>query len=75
MAKINVPPTRSNLLRIKQELNFAQEGYEILDRKREVLTAELIHVAHDAEEMQQRVWKLLESRIQSNRRSSIADGA
>lgn len=59
MAKINVPPTRSNLLRIKQELQFAREGYEILNRKREVLTSELIHVAHDAEILQQQVWKLL----------------
>lgn len=59
MAKINVPPTRSNLLRIKQELRFAREGYEILNRKREVLTGELIRVAHDAELVQQQVWKLL----------------
>ena len=59
MAHINIPPTRSNLLRVKQDLQFAREGYEILNRKREVLTAELIRVAHDAEEMQQKVWTLL----------------
>jgi V/A-type H+-transporting ATPase subunit D len=59
MAKINVAPTRSNLLRIKQELQFAKEGYEILNRKREVLTTELIRMAHNAEELQQQVWQLL----------------
>lgn len=59
MAHINVPPTRSNLLRMKQELQFAREGYEILDRKREVLTTELIRLAHDAEELQTEVWKLV----------------
>ena len=59
MAKINIAPTRSNLLRIKQELQFAKEGYEILNRKREVLTAELIRLAHNAEELQQQVWALL----------------
>jgi V/A-type H+-transporting ATPase subunit D len=59
MPPINVPPTRSNLLRMKQELAFAREGYEILDRKREVLTMELIHLAHDAELLQEEVWKLL----------------
>lgn len=59
MAHINVPPTRSNLLRMKQELQFAREGYEILDRKREVLTTELIRMAHDAEELQTEVWKLV----------------
>ena len=51
MARINIPPTRSNLLRVKQELQFAREGYEILDRKREVLTTELIRLAHSAQEI------------------------
>lgn len=59
MAKINVPPTRSNLLRIKQELQFAKEGYEILNRKREVLTTELIAMSHNAEELQNKVWAKL----------------
>lgn len=59
MTNINIPPTRSNLLRMKQELRFAQEGYEILDRKREVLTTELIQMAHDAQVVQEEVWKLV----------------
>ncbi len=59
MARINIPPTRSNLIRIKQDLNFAREGYEILNRKREVLTAELIQMAHDAEKVQREVWAML----------------
>jgi V/A-type H+-transporting ATPase subunit D len=59
MANINIPPTRSNLLRMKQELRFAKEGYEILDRKREVLTTELIQMAHDAQVVQEEVWKLV----------------
>jgi V/A-type H+-transporting ATPase subunit D len=59
MARTNVPPTRSNLLRLKQELEFVREGYEILDKKREVLATELIHLAHDAQELQQQVWDLL----------------
>jgi len=58
MPRINIPPTRSNLIRIKQDLQFAREGYEILDRKREVLTTELIRVAHEASELQEKVWKL-----------------
>jgi V/A-type H+-transporting ATPase subunit D len=60
MAKINIAPTRSNLLRIKQDLQFAKEGYEILNRKREVLTTELIKMAHNAEELQKQVWQLLD---------------
>jgi V/A-type H+-transporting ATPase subunit D len=59
MPRMNIPPTRSNLLRMKQELEFVREGYEILDKKREVLATELIHLAHDAEVLQRQVWDLL----------------
>lgn len=58
MSRINIPPTRSNLIRIKKELQFAREGYEILDRKREVLTTELIRLAHEASEVQNKVWEM-----------------
>lgn len=60
MPNINVAPTRTNLIRIKKDLRFAREGYEILDRKREVLTTELVRVAHEADVIQKEVWKLLE---------------
>jgi V/A-type H+/Na+-transporting ATPase subunit D len=60
MARINIPPTRSNLIRMKQDLEFIREGYDILNRKREVIAAELVRVAHEAEELQQKVWKSLE---------------
>ena len=59
MPPINIAPTRSNLIRVKKDLQFAREGYEILDRKREVLTNELVRVAHEAEVLQQEVWKLM----------------
>jgi len=61
MPTINVAPTRMNLIRLKNELRFAREGYEILDRKREVLTTELVRVAHEADVLQKEVWKLLET--------------
>lgn len=61
MPTINVAPTRTNLIRIKKDLRFAKEGYEILDRKREVLTTELVRVAHEADVIQKEVWKLLET--------------
>jgi V/A-type H+-transporting ATPase subunit D len=59
MPPINVAPTRSNLLRLRQELQFTREGYEILDRKREVLTSELLRIAHDAETLQAQVWEMV----------------
>ncbi len=58
MARSNIPPTRSNLIRIKRELAFAREGYEILDRKRDVLAKELVRMAEDAQKVQEEVEKL-----------------
>ncbi len=54
-----IAPTRNNLLRMRQALKLAQEGYEILDKKREVLTTELIHQAHNAATQQTQVWQKL----------------
>jgi V/A-type H+-transporting ATPase subunit D len=74
MPRINVPPTRSNLMRMKQELAFAREGYEILDRKREVLTTELVHLAHDAEVLQEQVWKLLAAAYRAMEKAKLTMG-
>jgi len=57
--RLNIPPTRSSLLRIRDALEMAHEGYEILDKKREVLSTELIHVAHDTERMEAEIRELL----------------
>jgi V/A-type H+/Na+-transporting ATPase subunit D len=75
MAPINIPPTRSNLIRMKQDLQFARQGYEILDRKREVLTTELIRVAHDAEVLQKEVWQLLVGAYSALERAQLTMGS
>jgi V/A-type H+-transporting ATPase subunit D len=62
---MRLAPTRSNLLSVRAGLKVAREGYEILDKKREVLTSELIHVAHHATELQTRVWALLAEAYQA----------
>jgi V/A-type H+/Na+-transporting ATPase subunit D len=47
-------------MQIRQSLKFAREGYEILDKKREVLTTELVRLAHDASELQAQVGVLFD---------------
>jgi len=74
MAKINVAPTRSNLIRIRKELQFSKEGYEILNRKREVLTTELIQMAHKAEELQKEVWALLAEAYEAMEKAQLNMG-
>lgn len=57
MAHLNIAPTRSNLIQTRHTLALAREGHQILDKKREVLTTELIRIAHDAAELQSHVWQ------------------
>ena len=74
MASLRIAPTRSNLLRMREALELAREGYEILDRKREVLTTELMHVAHEASQLQQQVWARLAEAHQALTMARISMG-
>jgi V/A-type H+-transporting ATPase subunit D len=42
VAREQVAPTKSNLIRVKERLNFAQEGHDLLEQKREILVSELM---------------------------------
>jgi V/A-type H+-transporting ATPase subunit D len=42
MAKMNIAPTKSNLIRTKQDYSVATEGYELLEQKRQILVMELM---------------------------------
>jgi len=75
MPAISVAPTRTNLIRVKKDLQFAREGYEILDRKREVLTTELVRVAHEAEAAQKEVWALFEIGYKALSRARLTLGS
>ena len=75
MPTINVAPTRTNLIRVKKDLRFAREGYEILDRKREVLTTELVRVAHEADVLQKEVWKILEGAYRALEKARLTLGS
>ena len=55
MPKLEVAPTRSNLLKTKQSLELAKEGYDLLDQKREVLLMELMQIVHDLRELERQM--------------------
>lgn len=57
-----VAPTYSNFLRLKKELKIADEGYDLLDEKREVLIMELMHNIHGYKDLEEKVTdKLIEA--------------
>lgn len=55
-----IAPTRSNLMRVKDELSFARLGYELLDQKRSILVSELLTLVDQAVDYQNRVENALE---------------
>ena len=75
MPQISVAPTRTNLIRLKKELRFAREGYEILDRKREALTNELVRVAKEADTLQKQVWALLQTAYDAMEKARMIMGS
>src|SRR5512141_1703544 len=55
MAKLNISPTKSNLLALRRQLAFAEEGYDLLDQKRQILVFELMSRLERARAMEKRV--------------------
>lgn len=50
-----VAPTRSNLMRLNEELSFSRSGHELLDQKRSILVVELLTLVDQAVDYQNRV--------------------
>ncbi|MFZ5968598.1 MAG: V-type ATP synthase subunit D [Bacillota bacterium] len=52
---INVAPTKANLLKAKSFLEFSQKGFELLDKKRNVLIREMMGLMNKAKDVQNRI--------------------
>jgi V/A-type H+-transporting ATPase subunit D len=52
---LDVPPTKSTLLELKDQLAMARTGYDLLEEKREVLVSELLAIIDDAEYLRREV--------------------
>jgi V/A-type H+-transporting ATPase subunit D len=59
MTQLNYAPTKTNLMRLKHDLKFAQQGYELLDQKRNILIIELLSLVDQTSDHQSRVEKAL----------------
>ena len=55
MAQLDYAPTKTNLLQLRNDLKFAQQGYELLDQKRNILIIELLAMVDQAADFQRRV--------------------
>ena len=72
MSKLNVPPTKSKLLALKRQLAFAEEGYDLLDQKRQILIFELMSRLDRAQKAECRVEETLR-RAHAELREALLD--
>ena len=60
MAKLNIAPTKSNLLAIKEQLAGSTQCYDLLEQKREILVMELMHLVEKVKLLEQQIDKCIE---------------
>lgn len=75
MDRLRVSPTKSNLLRLRDELGFAREGKELLTQKREVLVMELLRLQDDAQHAREELDAQLAAAYLSFGRAAALDGS
>ncbi len=61
MAKLNIAPTKSNLFSIKEQLSVAEDGYDLLEQKREILVMELMHMVEKVKLLERDIDKAVKS--------------
>lgn len=69
-----IAPTRSNLMRLKEELEFALLGYELLDQKRSIIISELLNLVDQAVDFQNRVENSLKEARESLEKAIVNMG-
>ncbi len=75
MAKrLSVSITKSNILKMREELEFAQEGYELMEQKREILVLEVMGMLEDFRKQKEEVEKILSSAYKSFKEACIILG-
>ena len=52
MPRYAITPTKTNLMRLKRDFNFAREGHDLLEQKREILINELMAIMDRAKQIQ-----------------------
>lgn len=72
--RLNVPPTKSNLIKLKGQLAFAENGYQLLDQKREILIMEVMHMIEDVRRARANAEEILSQAYKALRRAMMRMG-
>lgn len=74
MAKLNVAPTKSNLLSIKDQLTVSTQGYDLLEQKREILVIELMRLVEQVKLLEKSVDTCIEKAYPALKRMLMTVG-
>lgn len=74
MGRYEVAPTRTNLIKLKGDLAFANEGYALLEQKREILIVELKRFTARAVEAQKKADEELANAYNALKEAELASG-
>jgi V/A-type H+-transporting ATPase subunit D len=75
MGKLNIAPTKSNLLVLKRQLAFAEEGYDLLEQKRQILIFEMMSRLNRALDAEKRVAEALRPAFAALRGARLDGGS
>ncbi|WZL73475.1 V-type ATP synthase subunit D [Clostridiaceae bacterium 35-E11] len=70
----NIAPTKANLIRAKNFLDFSQKGFELLDKKRNVLIREMMGLIDKVKDIQNRMDKTFEEAYQALQVANVSMG-
>jgi len=74
MAHEQIAPTKSNLIKVKERLNLAREGYDLLEQKREILVSELMRKVELVKILEKDLDKRVETAYPSLKRMLVVVG-
>ena len=75
MAKLNIAPTKSNLLTMKEQLAVSTNGYELLEEKREILVRELMHLVEQVKILEEEIDKVIKTAYPAFKKMLMLNGA
>lgn len=75
MARLNIAPTKSNLISMKEQLAVSTNGYELLEEKREILVRELMHLVEKVKLLEKDIDKAVAKAYPQLKKMLMLDGA
>ncbi|HQO40911.1 MAG TPA: V-type ATP synthase subunit D, partial [Spirochaetota bacterium] len=72
--RIDIAPTKSNLRRVKSELSFATEGFDLLNQKREILVMEIVKTIKSIKDVEAGLEAELSALYHRYRKAAVESG-